>query len=94
MIVDKEENKENKKENSLYGYLFHFNSYTGLWSAFKESDYRNHEGFRHPTEGSKAIFNKDIMELISMVKSGLLNHPEEKTIYEQYGLTDPEKNEN
>jgi len=26
------------KQQKLYGYLFHFNSFTGLWSCFKRED--------------------------------------------------------
>lgn len=89
MEATKEDNK------GLYGYLFHYNDYTGLWAAFKSSEQHRYAKGKHPskqTEG-KVIYSNDIGELILRVQAGELNNSTEKTVYEEYGLKEPKANE-
>lgn len=59
-----EKNKQIKEEN-LYSYFMHFNSYTGYWNAFLRDDavyYLN-----GTLDDNNVLKNKDISVLISYI---------------------------
>lgn len=58
-----------KKQNKLYGYIFHFNDYTGLWAAIPrelEKDYFN--GGMANRINSKILFAKDMNTLVEFLE--------------------------
>lgn len=50
---------------TLYDYLFHYNSYTGEWNAFKREHYNDYFNGKNV---KSLIANKDIDKIISQIK--------------------------
>ena len=53
--------------NELYYYLFHYNSFTGYWNAFKREDKEKY--FNGQLKEDLVLKNKDIMVLINYLRS-------------------------
>jgi len=71
---------------NLHGWVFHHNDYTGLWAAFRTTEQQDYWNKMYPHKESKALFNKDIMQLIEVVSN--FQPSQIKTVYEQFGLFD------
>lgn len=50
-------------------YVYFYNMYTGLWAAVRKGEEVEYHQGEYPHKDSKAIFNKDITELIKYVQS-------------------------
>ena len=63
--------KKDPGSHPLYDYIFHYNPYTELWSAFKKEDKENY--FNGEAPRNEIIKAKKIQDLISWITTTQTN---------------------